>query len=219
MIKDRIRELRDKNQLSMKAFAESIGVSGTSCSLYESGKQNPGKKTIDKICEVYKVSKEWLLDEVGDLEKAAEPVVEKTVSAAKTTSAKVKEAASPVVEKAVKSAEPVVEKAIKSAEPVVEKAVKSAEPVVEKAVKAAEPVKEKAEAAVKKAVGKRAKKTETVPLVVVESQLGGQISVDEILRRVNEQVSDASHIEVYVKAEENKAYYTSDAGEGSIDLW
>ena len=53
MIKDRIKELREKNGLTISAFAKSLGISPTSASLYESGKQNPGKKTIAKICEVY----------------------------------------------------------------------------------------------------------------------------------------------------------------------
>ena len=47
MIKDRIKELREKNRLTISAFAKSLGISPTSASLYESGKQNPGKKTID----------------------------------------------------------------------------------------------------------------------------------------------------------------------------
>ena len=46
MIKDRIKELREKNGLTISAFAKSLGISPTSASLYESGKQNPGKKTI-----------------------------------------------------------------------------------------------------------------------------------------------------------------------------
>ena len=60
MIKDRIKELREKNGLTISAFAKSLGISPTSASLYESGKQNPGKKTIAKICEVYGVDEAYL---------------------------------------------------------------------------------------------------------------------------------------------------------------
>ena len=60
MIKDRIKELREKNGLTISAFAKSLGISPTSASLYESGKQNPGKKTIGKICEVYGVEEGYL---------------------------------------------------------------------------------------------------------------------------------------------------------------
>ena len=62
MIKDRIKELREKNGLTISAFA----ISPTSASLYESGKQNPGKKTIAKICEVYGVGEGYLLSAPGD---------------------------------------------------------------------------------------------------------------------------------------------------------
>ena len=60
MIKDRIKELREKNGLTISAFAKSLGISPTSASLYESGKQNPGKKTIARICEVYGVEESYL---------------------------------------------------------------------------------------------------------------------------------------------------------------
>ena len=44
--------------------------------------------------------------------------------------------------------------------------------------------------------------------------MGGQISVDEILARVPADVE-----KVYVKPEENKAYWISKKSAGSIDLW
>ena len=66
MIKDRIKELREKNGLTISAFAKSLGISPTSASLYESGKQNPGKKTIAKICEVYGVDESYLLSAPTD---------------------------------------------------------------------------------------------------------------------------------------------------------
>ena len=66
MIKDRIKELREKNGLTISAFAKSLGISPTSASLYESGKQNPGKKTIARICEVYGVEESYLLSTPTD---------------------------------------------------------------------------------------------------------------------------------------------------------
>ena len=60
MIKERIKELREKNNLTISAFARSLGISPTSVSLYESGRQNPGKKTIQRICEVYGVDEKYL---------------------------------------------------------------------------------------------------------------------------------------------------------------
>ena len=74
MIKDRIKELREKNGLTISAFAKSLGISPTSASLYESGKQNPGKKTIAKICEVYGVEEDWLT-KTNETDKVSADVV------------------------------------------------------------------------------------------------------------------------------------------------
>ena len=79
MIKDRIKELREKNGLTISAFAKSLGISPTSASLYESGKQNPGKKTIGKICEVYGVDEGYLLSApIGTAAKEDDGAVEDT---------------------------------------------------------------------------------------------------------------------------------------------
>ena len=87
MLKDRIKELRTQNNLTISAFAKSLGISPTSASLYESGKQNPGKKTVAKICDVYGVDEAWLMEDapvvtvpetkiIGDITKEAdEPAV------------------------------------------------------------------------------------------------------------------------------------------------
>ena len=53
MIKDRIRELRTSKGLTVKDFAGEIGVSPTSASLYESGKQNPGSCVFGTDAELF----------------------------------------------------------------------------------------------------------------------------------------------------------------------
>ena len=90
MIKDRIKELREKNGLTISAFAKSLGISPTSASLYESGKQNPGKKTIAKICEVYGVDEGYLLSTPGD---KATPIDKATPTTKATSTAKATPAA------------------------------------------------------------------------------------------------------------------------------
>ena len=239
MIKDRIKELRKRNDLSLKSFAESVGISGTSASLYESGKQNPGKKTLDKICEVYGVTKEWLTED--ELKKTAAPALEKAEKAVTPVLEEAKKTIAPALEEAKKTAAPVLEKAEKTAAPVLEKAEKTAAPVLEKAEKTAAPVLEKAgktvaagtkkaekavEAAAaetgketQKASGSKKSKKAVEPVVMIESAMGGQISMDEILKRVNEAVKAKERLAIYVKPEDNKAYYSSEAGDGSIDLW
>ena len=239
MIKDRIKELRKRNDLSLKSFAESVGISGTSASLYESGKQNPGKKTLDKICEVYGVTKEWLTED--ELKKTAAPALEKAEKAVAPVLEEAKKTIAPALEEAKKTAAPVLEEAEKTAAPVLEKAEKTAAPVLEKAEKTAAPVLEKAgrtvaagtkkaekavEAAAaetgketQKASGSKKSKKAVEPVVMIESAMGGQISMDEILKRVNEAVKAKERLAIYVKPEDNKAYYSSEAGDGSIDLW
>lgn len=239
MLKDRIKELRKRNDLSLKSFAESIGISGTSASLYESGKQNPGKKTLDKICEVYGVTKEWLTED--ELPKTAAPALEKVEKAVAPALEEAKKTIAPALEEARKTAAPVIEEAKKTVAPVLENAGNTAAPESKKAEKAVAtadikpaktpaPAAEKAEIAVESAAAETVKEAQKVPggkkskkavepVVMIESAMGGQISMEEILKRVNEAVKAKEHIEIYIKPEDNKAYYSSEAGDGSIDLW
>ena len=58
----------------------------------------------------------------------------------------------------------------------------------------------------------------TAPVeLIIESTMGGQISADEIINRVKEKRSDATKI--YVKPEENKAYFTYGDSVGHVELW
>ena len=77
MFKDRIKELREDNDLSLVQFAKKAGISKTTVILYEAGKQNPGRKTIAKICDTFDVTEEWLLDE----DTAAAAMTEKAETA------------------------------------------------------------------------------------------------------------------------------------------
>ena len=53
--------------------------------------------------------------------------------------------------------------------------------------------------------------------LIIESTMGGQISAEEIIKRVKEKKSDAAKI--YVKPEENKAYFTYGDSVGHVELW
>ena len=68
----------------------------------------------------------------------------------------------------------------------------------------------------KKTAVKAEKMEEKIDLII-ESTLGGQISADEIIKRVKEKRSDAAKI--YVKPEENRAYFTYGDSVGAIELW
>ena len=70
--------------------------------------------------------------------------------------------------------------------------------------------------ATKKAVKKPKKKR---PTFVIQSIMGGEITVDEILARIEAQASEQEVNSVYIKAEENRAYYVAGEEGGYVELW
>ena len=56
-----LREIRKKNNLSMKKLAELIGMAESTLSLYESGKREPDNQTLLKLSEVLNCSIDYLL--------------------------------------------------------------------------------------------------------------------------------------------------------------
>ena len=186
MLSDRIKELRELHQLSQAAFAKAIGVSGASVGYYENNKTKPGKMVIEKICEIYGVTPEWLQGEAS---------VEKAAEAAETTDTKqaLMDAEEAPAEEAARTDE-----AVPSEEP--QEAEKTGAKKSSRKLKASEPEKEKKN-----------------PRIVIESLLGGSISVDEVYARVRVVAPDA--MEIYVKPEENKAYWVGKGKNGFVDLW
>lgn len=51
----------------MEKFGERIGITKSSVSLLESGKNNPSEQTIKLICKEYRINKDWLLTGEGDM--------------------------------------------------------------------------------------------------------------------------------------------------------
>ena len=82
---------------------------------------------------------------------------------------------------------------------------KAVKPAAKKSASATEPAAEK-----KPAVRKTAKKAAEV---IIQSPLGGEITEAEILARVG------NVDKVYVRVDENKAYWVRDNESGSVDLW
>ena len=119
----------------------------------------------------------------------------------KTAAAKA--AAKPAVKKA--AAKPAVKKA--AAKPAVKKA--AAKPAVKKA--AAKPAAKAAAKPAAKAAAKPAAKKAVE--VIIQSSLGGNITPEEILAKVGK--AD----KVYIRVDENKAYWVRGKETGSVDLW
>ena len=66
-IKDRIKLLRKDLHLTQTAFASKLFLTMDSISLIERGINNPASRTIEQICEVFNVRKEWLLTGEGEM--------------------------------------------------------------------------------------------------------------------------------------------------------
>ena len=233
MIKDRIKELREKNGLTISAFAKSLGISPTSASLYESGKQNPGKKTIAKICEVYGVEERYLLSTPGD---KATPT-DKTTTADKATST-AKEADKAVEEKKRGRRPKKTDVVNAEEEPNITAILaRVAEVGVRKAAAEAGVAwqtvnKWKKDAAAtqtppissiqeeEKAEHKDEKKNDVVDAekkktkIIIQSPLGGNITPRQILKKI-----PAGSDSVYIRVDENKLYWVKGDENGAVDIW
>lgn len=199
-----IKELRKALGLSQKDFAEKIGVSGKSVSAYELGKTKPSKKVLERIKEL----------DVGDLAVGAVKVMEKAEEASVVAEIEVKKNVRKAGRKVKEAAAPIVGDIKEATAPVVEDIKEAVAPVTEKISEAAAPITEKIGDVVEPVVKKVEEVTAKQPAITIESGMGGQISLDDILSRIPDGVD-----QVYIKPEENKAYWVSKDWTGSIDLW
>lgn len=62
---ERIKKVRKDAGLTLEKFGAKIGISAASCSLLESGKNNPSTQTIMNICRVFRVNEPWLRTGTG----------------------------------------------------------------------------------------------------------------------------------------------------------
>lgn len=57
---ERLRELRKRRRMNRDELGDILGVSGNAVTAYETGRRNPRKEVIDKICEYFDVRYDWL---------------------------------------------------------------------------------------------------------------------------------------------------------------
>ena len=199
-----IKELRTEKKLSQAAFAKTLAVSTSAISAIEAGRMNVSEKIAEKVKEVYGV----ILSAEEKVEAAAvkaEAAVVAAVEAEKKTVAKKAAAKKPVAEK--KSA--AEKKLAVEKKPATKKAkaaaVKAEKKVEEKVIAMKETVKE----TVKKPRAKKAPVAE----VIIQSPMGGEITPAAILAKIG--AAD----KVYIRVDENKAYWVKGEETGSVDLW
>lgn len=65
---NRIREIRQHNKLSMKAFGDRLGISSAAVSKIETGINAPSEQTIRAICSEFSINRDWLVDGIGEMQ-------------------------------------------------------------------------------------------------------------------------------------------------------
>ena len=225
MIKDRIKELREKNGLTISAFAKSLGISPTSASLYERGKQNPGKKTIAKICEVYGVEEGYLLSApIGTAAKEDDGAVEDTLADKDVEEKKrgrrpkkmdaVKEEKEPDITAILaRVAEVGVRKAaaeVGVAWQTVNKWKKDAATTQTPPISSIQEEKEGKKEEKKEEKNEQEKKA----AIIIQSPMGGNITPEQILSKI-----PAGSDSVYVRVDENKLYWVKGDENGAVEIW
>ena len=82
-MEDRLRAIQDKNEMTKKEFAESLGIPKSTLEGYMYGKRNPNKAFIRLVCDRFSVNEHWLLTGEGsmyapvDREKAVYDAIKK----------------------------------------------------------------------------------------------------------------------------------------------
>lgn len=66
-MKERIKELRKKLNLTQEKFAQALGIKRSSYSKYETGENNPTDAVISLICREFNVDEVWLRTGQGEM--------------------------------------------------------------------------------------------------------------------------------------------------------
>jgi len=189
-----IKEFRMAQGLSQGDLAKALEISVSSERSYEYGIRQPSAKVLAKLKEVYGVD---LAGAPAAKKPAAKKKVEVKVEVPKKKASK-------------KKAEPEAKAEVKAEAPKKAPRKKKAEPVVE--VKAEPEMKVEPEVKAEPKA-KASRKAAPAASIVIQSAMGGSITPEEILARVGEVDS------VYVRVDENKAYWVRGEESGSVDLW
>ena len=184
-----IKEFRLSQNLSRNDLAAGLGISVSSEQSYEYGYRNPSKKVIEKIKEVYGVdlnAPETAVAEAAPAveEKPARRGRKKKGAGAETT---------PAVEENTEEVTAKPKRGRKKAEPA---------PVDESLLQ----MQNDADAAVYALFDAKC-------TVIIQSPMGGEIDVNEILAKVG------SVDKVYVRVDQNAAYWVRGDESGAVNLW
>ena len=197
------KEFRLSQGLSQPKIAKALGIGVSTVGAYELGRIHPSAKVLAKIKEVFGV----------DLNEATEPAPAEAAPAEPV----------PVVEEKV---EKPAKRTRKKKEDAAEAAPAEPVPAVEETPAKTKHTRKKKEAAVEAAPAPAAEekvespapkhtraRKKTTPTVIIQSIMGGEINVEEVIAKVGD--VDA----IYVKPEENAAYWVRGDESGAVNLW
>ena len=198
---EKIKKLRKDRKMAQAELAKELGVSNRTISNYETGKSVPSGEILEKLSEV-------LGEKQSEAVQVNAPAAEKKKMTVEEAAAKLKEN----------------EKAAAVIDTFKQKIEEKIEETKAEEKKAEEKKAEEKKATEKKAGEKKpaAKKTQEsgadcALTVTVQSMSGGSITVEEITAKVKAAAPDA--MQIYVKPEENKAYWVSAKSAGAVNLW
>ena len=69
---ERIKQIRKGKDISQEEFGNKIGITRSSVSLLESGRNNPSEQTIKLICQEFSVNELWLRTGLGNPDEKLE---------------------------------------------------------------------------------------------------------------------------------------------------
>lgn len=61
MVRNRLKELRKKHNMTQQALADALGVSPSTVGMYEQGRREPDNSTLTAICRLFHVSSDYFL--------------------------------------------------------------------------------------------------------------------------------------------------------------
>ena len=223
MTKEELTQIRESLSLTKKEFAEKIGVKPMLLGRYESG----GCKIPDNIADIAKTlltlpeeDAAVLIKQIRESLSLSKSALAKLIGVSASAVGNYESGKNKPKDEIMSKIKELVKEKDDPAGPVDEKKEESA-PVDEKVETAIDEKKEEsAPAEEKKAAPAAVEDIMPAPIedkktsIVVESKMGGTITTDEILSRLPDGVDT-----VYVKPEENAAYWVKGEESGSIELW
>ena len=166
--------------------------------------------TIKELREEKELSQEELAKELGCSSNSISQYETGKRKPSDKIVEKIKQVYGIVIEATTLSAKVVAEKAVVAKDAASKAARSAAKTATKKLAEAADVVAKETEKAVGKAEEKAAKRKRKI---IIQSPMGGELTTDEILAKVG----DADQI--YVRVDENKAYWVRGEESGSVDLW